>query len=307
MTKKLDHLRFANSILYHSIYISPQEEMRHLTICDRLMREKGKVTLNAVQCMLSGNPRVGKSTLLARLTGIQHSTIRPEGPDTAKELQTVQEAGHAFVSPSTGILNAVIRVTVKKVSMVVAMALQPGLIWEQIQFDVEAIALLKSVTKDHISHSSQIKPLALEGVTKDESTDKAKLESPSVSIPVENEPQSERSAHSGLQPSFPLEKPRVSVSSASTVPGFKSPIDIFKEALKSEKWGEVEAFIKDSLTIYFTDTRGQPEFQEVLPALISGPTLFFLASSLLMVSTRGTKSSLCPLARRAGLICPALL
>ena len=253
--------------------------MRHLTICDRIMREKGKVMLNAVQCMFSGNPRVGKSTLLARLTGMQPSTIHPEGPDTAKELQMLQEAGDTCVSPSTGVLNAVVHVTVKKVTMAVAIALQPGLIWERIEFDVEAIALLKSITKDRISHPSQMKPLALESATKDESPDKA--ESSSASTLAENIPQSERSARSGLQPFFRFGKRRASASSTSTVPGFKAPLDIFKEALKSEKWGEVEAFLKDSLTIYFTDTGGQPEFQEVLPALISGPSLFFLVFKLI--------------------------
>ena len=253
--------------------------MRHLTICDRIMREKGKVMLNAVQCMFSGNPRVGKSTLLARLTGMQPSTIHPEGPDTAKELQMLQEAGDTCVSPSTGVLNAVVHVTVKKVTMAVAIALQPGLIWERIEFDVEAIALLKSITKDRISHPSQMKPLALESATKDESPDKA--ESSSASTLAENIPQSERSARSGLQPFFRFGKRRASASSTSTVPGFKAPLDIFKEALKSEKWGEVEAFLKDSLTIYFTDTGGQPEFQEVLPALISGPALFFLVFKLI--------------------------
>ena len=253
--------------------------MRHLTICDRIMREKGKVMLNAVQCMFSGNPRVGKSTLLARLTGMQPSTIHPEDPDTAKESQVLQEAGDTCVSPSTGVLNAVVRVTVKKVTMAVAIALQPGLIWERIEFDVEAIALLKSVTKGRISHRSQMKPLALESATKDESPDKAESSSPST--PAENVPQSERSARSGLQPFFRFGKHRASASSTSTVPGFKAPLDIFKEALKSEKWGEVEAFLKDSLTIYFTDTGGQPEFQEVLPALISGPALFFLVFKLI--------------------------
>ena len=265
-------------------HLSPEEEMRHLTICDRVMREKGKVMLNAVQCMLSGNPRVGKSTLLARLTGMELSIIHPEGPDFAKESQTVQEAGRTSVSASTGVLNAVVRVTVKKVRMVVAMAraLQPGLIWERIEFDVEAIALLKSVTKDRISHSPQRKQsLALEGATKDKGTDKTRMASSSTSTPAENEPQSERSAHSGLQPFFRFGKRKVSASSTSTVPGFKAPLDIFKEALRSEKWGEVEAFIKDSLTIYFTDTGGQPEFQEVLPALISGPSLFFLVFKLI--------------------------
>ena len=253
--------------------------MRHLTICDRIMREKGKVMLNAVQCMFSGNPRVGKSTLLARLTGMQPSTIHPEDPDIAKESQMLQEAGGTCVSPSTGVLNAVVHVTVKKVTMAVAIALQPGLIWERIEFDVEAIALLKSITKDRISHPSQMKPLALESATKDESPDKA--ESSSASTLAENIPQSERSARSGLQPFFRFGKRRASASSTSTVPGFKAPLDIFKEALKSEKWGEVEAFLKDSLTIYFTDTGGQPEFQEVLPALISGPALFFLVFKLI--------------------------
>ena len=253
--------------------------MRHLTICDRIMREKGKVTLNAVQCMFSGNPRVGKSTLLARLTGMQPSTIHPEDPDTAKESQMLQEASSTCVSPSTGVLNAVVHVTVKKVTMAVAIALQPGLIWERIEFDVEAIALLKSVTKGRISPPSLMKPLALEGATKVESPDKA--ESSSTSTLAENIPQSERSARSGLQPFFRFGKRRASASSTSTVPGFKAPLDIFKEALKSEKWGEVEAFLKDSLTIYFTDTGGQPEFQEVLPALISGPALFFLVFKLI--------------------------
>ena len=251
--------------------------MRHLTVCEAVMREKGKLMLNAVQCMLSGHPRVGKSTLLARLIRKQPS-IQPNEEDTTKESQ---ESGGTCISPSTGVLNAVVRVTVKKVTMVVAMAVQPGLIWEQIEFDVEAIALLKSVTKDRVSHSAQIKPLALEGATKDESTDKTEMPSSSTSTPAENEPQSERSARSGLQPFFRFGKRRVSASSTSTVPGFKAPLDIFKEALKSEKWGEIEAFIKDSLTIYFTDTGGQPEFQEVLPALISGPALFFLVFKLI--------------------------
>ena len=257
--------------------------MQHLAICDQIMREKGKITLNAVQCMLSGNPHVGKSTLLARLTGMEISIIQPEGPDTAKESQAVQGAGHTRVCPSTGVLNAVVCVTVKKVRMVVAMArpVQPGLFWERIEFDVEAIALLKSVTKDRISHSSQMKQLALEGATKDESTDKTEMATSSASTLAENEPQAERSARSGLQPFFRFGKRKVSASSTSTVPGFKAPLDIFKEALKSEKWGEVEAFIKESLTIYFTDTGGQPEFQEVLPALISGPALFFLVFKLI--------------------------
>ena len=252
--------------------------MRHLTVCERVMREKGKLTLNAVQCMMSGHPRVGKSSLLSRLTGTQRS-IQPDHSDATKESQALQVRGGTCVSPSTGVAERIVRVTVKKVTMVVAMALQPGLEWERITFDVEAIGLLKSATKAHIARTVMTKPLALESAIESENV--AETLSASASTPAENEPQPEKSTSLGLKSLFRFGKRRVSASSTSTVPGFKAPLDIFKEALKSEKWGEVEAFLKDSLTIYFTDTGGQPEFQEVLPALISGPSLFFVVFKLI--------------------------
>ena len=257
---------------------STEEEMRHLTVCDRVMREKGKLTLNAVQCMMSGHPRVGKSTLLSRLTGRQPS-IQPDHSDATKESQELQARGGTNISPSTGVAERIVRVTVKKVTMVVARALQSGLEWERITFDVEAIGLLKSATKAHIARTFTTKPLALESATESESIPETM--SASTLTPAENEPHPERSAHSGVQPFFRFGRQKVSASSTSTVPGFKAPLDIFKEALKSEKWGEVEAFLNDSLTIYFTDTGGQPEFQEVLPALISGPSLFFVVFKLI--------------------------
>ena len=252
--------------------------MRHLTVCERVMREKGKLTLNAVQCMMSGHPRVGKSSLLSRLTGTQRS-IQPDHSDTTKESQVLQAHGGTCVALSTGVAERIVRVTVKKVTMVVAMALQPGLEWERITFDMEAIGLLKSATKTHIARTVMTKPLALESAVESESV--AETSSASASISAENEPQPEKSTSLGLKPLFRFGKRRASASSTSTVPGFKAPLDIFKEALKSEKWGEVEAFLKDSLTIYFTDTGGQPEFQEVLPALISGPSLFFVVFKLI--------------------------
>ena len=252
--------------------------MQHLTICDKVMREKGKLLLNAVQCMISGHPRVGKSTLLARLIGTQ-PTIHLKHLETNKELQRPQQNDSIQSSPSTGVLNAIVHVTVKKAKMVVAAALQPGLVWEQIEFDMEAIALLKSITKGRVAHTFVKKQVALEGATQDDSEDKMGSSS-AYSAPIDNEPQPDSIDNPGPQPFLQFPKRRVTASSNCIVPGFKAPLDIFKEALKNEKWGEVEAFLKDSLTIYFTDTGGQPEFQEVLPALISGPALFFLVFKL---------------------------
>ena len=41
-----------------------------------------------------------------------------------------------------------------------------------------------------------------------------------------------------------------------------------------------EDYSDSDLKIYFTDAGGQPEFQEVLPALLSGPTVFFIVFNL---------------------------
>ena len=43
---------------------------------------------------------------------------------------------------------------------------------------------------------------------------------------------------------------------------------------------KVQALLDKSLTIFYTDTGGQPEFHEVLPALVAGPTVFLLIFSL---------------------------
>ena len=45
--------------------------------------------------------------------------------------------------------------------------------------------------------------------------------------------------------------------------------------------GKVQALLDKSMTIFYTDTGGQPEFHEVLPALVAGPTMFLLVFNLL--------------------------
>ena len=243
-------------------------QKRKCTVCERVIKEKGKLLLNILQCVMSGHPRVGKSTLLARLTGQQPSIEHPN------ESQTLQVQGGAPISVSTGIAEKIIQVTVKKVAMVVAKALQPNVVWEVLTYDVEAIALLKAVTKAHIHgkiHPNSHVQLSLTpttGITKE--TDLHQL------AEFGNKP---RAVDGKQLQHFDPKDEGVSTSKV-IVPGFRPPLDIFKEALQNRKWGEVEAFLTDSLTIYFTDTGGQPEFQEVLPALISGPSIFFLVFKL---------------------------
>ena len=43
---------------------------------------------------------------------------------------------------------------------------------------------------------------------------------------------------------------------------------------------EVQSLLDNSMTIFYTDTGGQPEFHEVLPALVAGPSVFLLVFNL---------------------------
>ena len=43
---------------------------------------------------------------------------------------------------------------------------------------------------------------------------------------------------------------------------------------------EKKVLLGNSITLFFSDTGGQPSFQEVLPALVSGPSIFFLVFDL---------------------------
>ena len=56
--------------------------------------------------------------------------------------------------------------------------------------------------------------------------------------------------------------------------------DEMMEALKNRNKTKVQGLLDDSTTIFYTDTGGQPEFHEVLPALIAGPTIFIFTFSL---------------------------
>ena len=56
--------------------------------------------------------------------------------------------------------------------------------------------------------------------------------------------------------------------------------DVLSVALKKSDVRDAKA-LKNSVLIYYTDTGGQPEFQEVLPAFVVGPTMFLLVFNLL--------------------------
>ena len=253
--------------------------MRHLTVCEAVMRQKGTLDITALQCVLNGAPRVGKSTLLSRLV----PSSMESSPSHIAASSTDAKSTEGTFTLSTGVAECVIKVTVKEATTIVAKVTQPGIIWELLPLDVEAISLLKAIAKASSFQKPASQPQLL-STTDSESTDTSASSVGSGSATTEDQSTSASGRSKGLHSFFRFgRKIRRTSTSSDAIPilaGLKSPLDIFKEALRSDKWATVEALIEGCIMLYFTDTGGQLVFQELLSALIAGPSVFFLVFKL---------------------------
>ena len=85
---------------------------------------------------------------------------------------------------------------------------------------------------------------------------------------------------SSTEPSGP-QTPGELLSSPSTSKGqFSKPLDFFRRVLKEKGVSELKHYINNPWTLYLTDSGGQPEFHELLPALVVGPSVFFVVFRL---------------------------
>ena len=58
------------------------------------------------------------------------------------------------------------------------------------------------------------------------------------------------------------------------------PVDIFKRAMKLRGMDALREHLESSWSLYLTNTGGQIEFQEHLPLLVCGPSIFFVTFPL---------------------------
>ena len=70
----------------------------------------------------------------------------------------------------------------------------------------------------------------------------------------------------------------ISKSPTSEVFQFSKTIDFFRYVIKER--GVSRVHVNNPCTLYLTDSGGQPEFQELLPALVVGPCVFFVVFPL---------------------------
>ena len=156
-------------------------------------------------------------------------------------------------SASTGVAERAVHVELRKSTVHVS-----GLFWCELDdLGDEAMSLMHDMSKT--APDDATKPFLL-----------------SADAPVDTQPPSQ---HPKLASSS---SPNLQSSAEPQTPekqGSKPPLEVFRDDFR-KKWPYLEGLDADHWTLYLTDTGGQPEFQELLPILVCGPSLFFLVFRL---------------------------
>ena len=252
--------------MYPFYHCSTEEEEKHLAALKDVMAAKGSLDQTIMHCLLFGYPGAGKSSLMNRLTGhLPNPTL-----------------------PSTGVAERAVQVEIRRLTTTTAMALRTesrhGVVskWCILSYDDEAIALMSSAAQG-ITAQPTLSP---------DSSPAQPTASPDLS-PIEPTPSKEAVGGASNQPvliedSDPMDSPTCTACTSKSVVEGETPfthdhippMEVLKQAIKRKGLKGVERYLQRSLTLYLTDTGGQLEFQELLPALTAGPTLFFVVFRL---------------------------
>ena len=184
-------------------------------------------------------------------------------------------------SPSTGVVEKVIQVRVEKSSSIISASVEDSKWTRLTLYDDEAVEMMKQVTARQIT----VKPYKsmLEGpqdsseVEHDTDTRQAS-EKQFNTDQVQTEPLKHQSLTS-IRDKSAYHHPKVCKEEFQTNT-YKSLLEVFKNALKSRGLQGLSQHLKEHWSLYLSNTGGQMEFQELLPLLVSGPSLIFFTFRL---------------------------
>ena len=141
-------------------------------------------------------------------------------------------------SPSTGAADKVIQVSVRKSSSIATSVFEST--WLHLTYGGEAIRLMMLAAITGRSTLNENKPV-----------DSDRIPTP---LPTDDDP----------------------VAGPEMPAGYVPPRQTFENALQTDGIVALRQHLDGSWTLYLSDTGGQMEFQELLPLLVSGPSLFFI-------------------------------
>ena len=238
-------------------------EEQHAAAVQKAITEGKPLNHTIIHGVFVGPARSGKNSLMERLLGRMPS----------------------FVSPSTGVADNVVQIKVIQKSSTVVANVEDN-IWTLMDDDDEAVKLVE-ISLERLSDSSTIEewqPLGSQMHTSLPEFSKV-LESvetlnKSDNISVEDtkdkkQAEMDHDQHAVRNTSAMLKSTKPLKSS--------SPIqvmDMFKHAIQKKALAGLQKYFQKAWSLYLTNTGGQMEFQEVLPLLVSGPSIFFFTFRL---------------------------
>ena len=246
-----------------ALQFSDRAEERHLSALELAIWQKGSLDKTIIQCVFVGVPRSGKSSLMRRMVG--------ERP--------------AHSSPSTGVVDKVVQVEIVRSST--AAASVSGSTWVKLSHDDEAVTVVMETAQSHSGevagseiHSQASVAVAAVHQTEPNSTTSGGRVSEQPQPESVSEDRRQHQPHQSPTPTMASTQPHLpsqSSSASSNTADLKSSVDLCKSALRRTPYRTSQ---EQGWMVYLTDTGGQIEFQELLPLLVSGPSVFFLVFRL---------------------------
>ena len=277
----------------------------YLSICEQVIHEHGEMDQTIMHCVFLGAAGVGKSSLMKRLlhlkldpnrtsTQIAEKSMRVEVRDVKTGVAQVSGLDWKIIEdPSTqacGLLGQML--TTQEKESKEERRLTVGETYTQAPEQREVKSTLKQASELNGKMSTKI-----ERESKEEN--RLKRDNSAVGKASELAPEQikKRSTQdraqigSIKQHKVLREKNQITDTPANVLDSSEhttsksqplqfSRIDFFRDVLNKKGLSGLKQHIDNPWTLYLTDSGGQPEFQELLPALAVGPCVFFVVFPL---------------------------
>ena len=185
-------------------------------------------------------------------------------------------------SPSTGVAEKVIQVRVEKPTTIAANVEDSK--WTKLtEYDDEAVEMMTQLTAKQTQVKQKEPPSVKQEHLQSDQNGFDIIPTTDIERPsTHGQQQMERQAlkyhvHSDVQVQSVNYGNKVH---SSTSINHMSPTTIFKGALKNKGLDGLREHLKNHWSLYLSNTGGQMEFQELLPVLVSGPSIIFVTFRL---------------------------